>query len=75
VTSRGAISAKLREAVAERAERRCEYCLISEEQAFARHQVDHVIAVKHGGKNTLDNLYSSYEPHCPSRRRPRIVKE
>jgi hypothetical protein len=56
VTRRGVLSAKLREAVAERAERRCEYCLVSEEQAFARHQVDHVIAVKHGGKNTLDNL-------------------
>jgi hypothetical protein len=50
------ISAALREQVAERAERRCEYCLISEEQAFSRHQVDHVIAVKHGGETTLDNL-------------------
>jgi HNH endonuclease len=50
------ISAALREKVAERAGRRCEYCLISEEQAFARHQVDHVIAVKHGGETTLDNL-------------------
>jgi hypothetical protein len=50
------ISARLREEVADRAGHRCEYCLISEQQAFARHQVDHVIAVKHGGATTLNNL-------------------
>jgi hypothetical protein len=50
------ISAHLREAVADRAGRRCEYCLISESHSFARHQVDHVIALKHGGETTLDNL-------------------
>jgi hypothetical protein len=55
-TGRGEIAGRLREEVAVRAGRCCEYCLISEEQAFARHQVDHVIAVKHGGATTLDNL-------------------
>jgi hypothetical protein len=50
------ISARLREEVADRAGHRCEYCLLSEKHSFARHQVDHVIAVKHGGPSTLDNL-------------------
>jgi len=50
------IVASLREQVAQRAGRRCEYCLISEQQSFARHQVDHVIALKHGGESALDNL-------------------
>lgn len=47
---------RIREQVRERAGRRCEYCLQPEELAFARHQVDHVIAEKHGGKTVLENL-------------------
>ena len=47
---------RLREEVSARAGRRCEYCLAPEALAFARHQVDHVIAEKHGGETALDNL-------------------
>lgn len=50
------ISEVLREQVAARAENRCEYCLTSEDESFARHQVDHVIAVKHGGETAPENL-------------------
>jgi 5-methylcytosine-specific restriction endonuclease McrA len=46
----------VRQMVAERADYRCEYCLIPESQAFIPHQIDHVIAQKHRGKSTLDNL-------------------
>ena len=50
------ISAALRNAVYQRAEGRCEYCLISEEVSFARHQIDHVIAEKHGSATSEKNL-------------------
>ena len=49
-------SAEHRRQVAERARHCCEYCLIPEELAASTHQVDHVIAEKHGGQTTLENL-------------------
>jgi hypothetical protein len=42
--------------VVQRAGNRCEYCLVHQDDAAAGHQVDHVIAEKHGGETTLDNL-------------------
>ena len=36
--------------------RRCEYCLIPEDLALVHHEVDHVIAGKHGGASDYDNL-------------------
>lgn len=50
------ISAALREQVRQRAEQRCEYCLLAEEQAFLPHEPDHIIAEKHGGATTFENL-------------------
>ena len=47
---------RLYEEVRARAGRRCEYCLYPEDQAFARHQVDHIIAEKHGGATIPGNL-------------------
>jgi hypothetical protein len=46
----------LRRQVIRRAGGRCEYCLIHQEDAVARHQIDHVIAEKHGGPTTVENL-------------------
>jgi hypothetical protein len=46
----------LRDSVYERAKGLCEYCLISEENSFAKHQIDHVIAEKHGGRTIEENL-------------------
>jgi hypothetical protein len=54
--SKSYISAKLRKAVYERARNCCEYCLIPEIATFASHQIDHIIAQKHGGLTELDNL-------------------
>jgi len=34
----------------------CEYCLIPEAVAFANHEIDHIIAQKHGGPTEADNL-------------------
>jgi hypothetical protein len=46
----------LRRQVIERAQNRCEYCLLPAEVAFFPHEVDHVIAEKHGGATNIDNL-------------------
>lgn len=46
----------LRQLVYARAEGRCEYCLIPESVVLAPHEVDHIIAVKHGGLTEADNL-------------------
>jgi hypothetical protein len=50
------IPAALRRLVRERACGRCEYCLIPEQMTLAAHEVDHVIALKHGGATTPENL-------------------
>jgi hypothetical protein len=46
----------LRNLVYERAKGCCEYCLISEDVSFAKHQIDHIIAEKHGGLTIEENL-------------------
>lgn len=50
------IPTALRNLVYERAAGCCEYCLISEAATFAKHQIDHVIAEKHGGLTVEENL-------------------
>lgn len=54
--SRSYIPAELRKLVSERAQDCCEYYLIPEIAALFAHQVDHVIAEKHGGLTEADNL-------------------
>jgi hypothetical protein len=49
------INVELRRLVINRADRVCEYCLYSEEDALECH-IDHIISVKHGGPTTEDNL-------------------
>lgn len=48
--------AELRRQVTRRANERCEFCLIHQDDAIANHRIDHVIADKHGGPTTLDYL-------------------
>ena len=50
------IPTALRNLAYERADGCCEYCLISEAVSFAKHQIDHVIAEKHGGLTVEENL-------------------
>ena len=50
------VPAALRRAVHERAGGACEYCLVPEALAFAAHEVDHVVAQKHGGATEEGNL-------------------
>ncbi len=47
--------------MADRAKNCCEYCLVPESLALASYQVDHIIAEKHGGTTTEENLALS----CP----------
>ena len=50
------ISPEIRQIVASRANFICEYCLIAEEDAYFKHQVEHIISRKHGGSSELENL-------------------
>ena len=50
------VSQDLRNLVATRAERICEYYLIHEDDTFFGCEVDHVISVKHGGPTEATNL-------------------
>ncbi len=54
--SRTHIPAELRRTVRQRARDCCEYCLIPESMTLATHEIDHVIAEKHGGPTDADNL-------------------
>src|SRR4051794_5871058 len=46
----------LRRSVAIRAEGLCEYCLVHEDDTFLGCQIEHVIAEKHGGATSEENL-------------------
>ena len=50
------IADSLKKQVIERANYRCEYCLQADVFAYISHQIDHIISIKHGGQNNLDNL-------------------
>jgi len=54
--SRTRVPPQLRRQVQDRAGDRCEYCLAPGVLSFAVHQVDHVIAEKHGGPTIDANL-------------------
>jgi HNH endonuclease len=50
------VPASLRRTISEQAHGCCEYCLQPEIFAFSPHEIDHVIAEKHGGETVEDNL-------------------
>jgi hypothetical protein len=50
------VPAALRRLVHDRARGACEYCLAPEATALFAHEVDHIVAEKHGGMTTSDNL-------------------
>ncbi len=56
-------SEQLRWKVAERADFRCEYCRIHQNDMFISFEIDHIVAQKHGGGNEIENLAYSC-PHC-----------
>lgn len=50
------IAEALRRLVIERAQGCCEYCLLHQDDNFMPHEVDHIIAEKHRGETSADNL-------------------
>jgi len=50
------IPAALRRRVAERAQYRCEYCLLPQAAALHQHEPDHILPRQHGGQTEEDNL-------------------
>jgi hypothetical protein len=50
------IPTEFRRLVIERARACCEYCLLHQDHTQFTHQVDHIIAIKHGGLTLLENL-------------------
>lgn len=49
------LSRSKRNQIRQRANNRCEYCCLPETFSFQPFQVDHILAVKHGGSDELDN--------------------
>lgn len=45
-----------RQFIREQAEDCCEYCRIAQANLFSKFQIDHIIPLKHGGLDDLDNL-------------------
>jgi hypothetical protein len=57
------IPVALRARVRERANGRCEYCLVHEDYVIAPHEPDHITAEQHRGPTTAENLaFACY--HC-----------
>lgn len=50
------VPVELRRIVRQRAQDRCEYCLVPESVSFATHEIDHIVAIKHGGESREENL-------------------
>ncbi len=50
------ISEIIRLKVKKRANYRCEYCLIHQEDFFFPFEIDHIISLRHEGKTVLNNL-------------------
>jgi hypothetical protein len=50
------ISESLRRQVEERATHCCEYCQLKDSLSFYPHEIDHIIATKHGGTTISENL-------------------
>lgn len=50
------VPALLRRRVQQRAAGNCEYCLLSEDDAYFSHEPDHIIAEKHGGETSYENV-------------------
>lgn len=50
------VAPELRRLVTDRADRRCEYCLLPQAVALHRHEPDHIVPLQHGGATDAANL-------------------
>ena len=66
------ISPATRQRVRDRAGNRCEYCRTRQnDEAFSTYQVEHVIAIQHGGGDDDDNLALACS-HCNLHKGPNL---
>jgi len=56
------ISKSIRQLVSDRANGKCEYCLIHQDFSIFSYEVDHAVAIKHGGSSNEENLVLSCLP-------------
>ncbi|MFM7165558.1 MAG: HNH endonuclease [Planctomycetaceae bacterium] len=63
---------RLRQLVLERARFCCEYCQMPQAFSDAGHEMDHIIAEKHGGLTTSENLALACF-HCNNHKGPNIA--
>lgn len=67
------IRAETRRLVRNRAGNRCEYCHThQDEEPFVRYQVEHIIAVQHGGSDDDNNLALACS-HCNLHKGPNLT--
>lgn len=66
------MEAALQQLVWQRAQQRCEYCHFPADISLLPFQIDHIIAEKHGGPTTAENLALSCE-RCNSHKGPNIA--
>ena len=72
------MDAETRRIVRERADDRCEYCRLRQEQApLWRHQIEHIVPRKHRGTDDPDNLGLALRVTLrrPAANRPRASSE
>jgi hypothetical protein len=50
------MDAATRALVRERADNRCEYCLLRQEYCEFTDHIEHIVSKQHGGRDTVDNL-------------------
>ncbi len=50
------IALKTKKLVKKRADGRCEYCQVHENDSFLPFEIDHIVSLKHGGGNEIENL-------------------
>jgi len=62
----------IRMPIALRAGHRCEYCQMHEDDLFLAFEVDHIVALKHGGGNEIENLAYAC-PHCNNHKGPDLT--
>jgi hypothetical protein len=61
--SRTRVPLVLRQLVLDRAAGRCEYCLYPQALSLLAFEFEHIVAEKHGGATTAENLPLAY-PYC-----------
>jgi len=65
------MDAGTRELVRQRAGNRCEYCLLQQWHSGSPHQIEHIVAKQHGGRDIPDNLALACD-RCNLRKGPNL---